>query len=90
VFRITSLRCDARVAKQSRCYIEGRRPCAIEGAHGFERLDIAIAPPERWELWQNSRGKTVQIEFSDDALNFFWRDSLDEALKQKDANPIRL
>jgi hypothetical protein len=53
-------------------------------------LHIAIAPPERWELWQNSRGKTVQIEFSDDALNFFWRDSLDEALKQKDANPIRL
>jgi hypothetical protein len=63
---------------------------ALLKAHGFERLHIAIAPPERWELWQNSRGKTVQIEFSDDTPNFFWRDSLDEALKQKDANPIRL
>jgi hypothetical protein len=50
---------------------------ALLKAHGFERLHIGIAPPERWELWQNSRGKTVQIEFSDATLNFFSLDEID-------------
>jgi hypothetical protein len=55
-------------------------------AAGFTRLFI-VTPPNPCELWQNRHRKTVQIQYSDTSYEWYWEETIDEALKHQDAHP---
>ncbi len=49
---------------------------------GFERLMV-----NKTELWQNKHGKVVFVQYADDTYESYWAETVDEAIKCKDAKP---
>ncbi len=39
------------------------------------------------ELWENRYKKVVQAQYTDDTLEHYWEDTINEAMALKDAHP---